>query len=138
MGADFLLAFVPYCKITPEREQILRGILNNLAIGDLSDALEWKGSFAYDFDNEEEELKSARETAIQAFEEYIDGENSRDVTWLIIGGVKYLFSGGMSYGDSPTTAFDYIMFLSQVEPVWEKLEDWSREDVKALRAKKVG
>lgn len=140
MGADFLLAYIPLCEITPKREQIIKGMIGQFTLDDMAGALDWNGFFPENLEEEEEivaALKEAREIAMGYFKEYMEGDNARDVTWFVIGGVKGLFSGGMSSGDSPTDSYNYIMFLSQIDPIFDLFEKWSREDIQGEKNKRL-
>lgn len=41
----------------------------------------------------------------------------RDASWSVIGGMVIIHSGGVTWGDSPTDAFDAIMAVDALE--WE-------------------
>lgn len=131
MGADFLLAYLPYCDVTEERGKVLNDIVNGLSEKDIEDVGNWTSW---------EDLVEAKEVIQDYIETYKDNNFSgrRDVTWLTLGGCRYYFSGGMSWGDSPTDAYDVIMILSQISPIFDTLEKWCREDIKKDRIDKVG
>lgn len=38
----------------------------------------------------------------------------REATWLNLGDESYIASGGMSWGDSPTDTYDYIVAWDMV------------------------
>ena len=55
----------------------------------------------------------------------------RDTSYIRLEGMDWTanITGGMSWGDSPTDAFDSMSAISDFDPVYELMKEFSREDV---------
>jgi hypothetical protein len=108
MGADFISAT---CKVSRDKD----GALAALAmIPDTTlDAL-FEELF---YDPPEEDEPAAREyfaTAVNTFyDDYVHGSD-REVDLCTFGGERYVVTGGMSWGDSPTGAYDIVRAVDMV------------------------
>ena len=112
MGADFCYSILPRCKITPERFAAATALIK-----------------AFNVDQSDLDAGDPDHEAMQdAFVSYADGGfgRSREVGELYLGGANYYLTGGMSYGDAPTDAYDQMNALICI---YDQLEAWSREDV---------
>jgi hypothetical protein len=120
-------------QVIPEKDSFHLGEVTNQRIQALDDSVldELIGSYLLDeeyydsladdpdggamqkFDDlpEEEQRRRvheyARKRLLDAVEDYVVGYR-RDVAAIWVDGRHYLFTGGMSWGDQPTDAFDYI------------------------------
>lgn len=111
MGADFCFAIIPVCKVTPEREAKLKLLVEDL----------FK-------DHDEDEFGHTKEDVLSAVDSYADSfDCHREVGTMTIRGAAYYITGGMTWGDSPTEAYDE---LSVLDELFEQLEEWSLEDNK--------
>lgn len=104
MGADLCITLIPCCKLSKTR----LAKLHEMAEDDEG----------YD-----------KEFVLQSLSDYASGEfnGRRDVGEISVRGVSYYVTGGMTWGDSPTDAFDSVAALSQFFPY---LEEWALEDNK--------
>ena len=112
MGAEFIYSILPGCKITPERFAAATALIK-----------------AFNVDESDLDCGDPDHDAmLAAFVSYADGGfgGSRDVGELHLGGASYYLTGGMSYGDAPTDAYDQMNALICI---YDQLETWSREDV---------
>lgn len=111
MGADFLFVTLPFCKLTKER---------------LAEAL----AAAKPDENDCYDME-AIEDAIGQYSELF---NSREVGVFHPDSSEFpfLITGGMSWGDSPTEAYD-TMCAIQSSGIYNLLAEWARQD-KAERA----
>ena len=112
MGADFCYSILPRCKITPERFAAATALIK-----------------AFNVDESDLDCGDPDEAAmLSALVCYQGGEfdNSREIGTLRIAGAIYYLTGGMSYGDAPTDAYDQMNALICI---YDQLETWSREDV---------
>lgn len=115
MGADFVYAILPMCKITPERFAAATALIK-----------------AFNVDESDLDCGDPDHDAmLAAFVYYASGEFScnREVGELALGGAIYYLTGGMSWGDSPTDTYDELNALGCI---WSQLEAWSREDCAIL------
>lgn len=119
MGADFLLYAIPACNITAERRAALSALID--AIPD--DATPgWIDS--------PDDWRAHLEDAI---EEVANCEGRRDVCTARFEGMAYPmhFTGGMSWGDSPTDIADSFNALADASMILDKLHEWACQDCKA-------
>jgi hypothetical protein len=119
MGADFTYAIIPLCKLTPERREEATNLIAN---GQLREG-------CCDSDDPED-VKDERDRVQVALDDYLSFLDSRDTCVLQLKGTpKYLITGGMSWGDSPTDTYDAFLSLENIEGLWDLLEQWAREDM---------
>ena len=123
MGADFLLIALPNFKRTTARKKELLKLID---------------AKLYFEDDDEDDTKTLvvdmpRDTAMSVidtfFEKYF--HQNRDVTEMSFDNKSYLFSGGMSWGDSPSDSFEV---MNEIINITEYLEDdlfdrWFTEDL---------
>lgn len=110
MGADFCLAIIPRCALTPKRLAQLKKAIKS----------------------DDDYIRNDKEIAI-VLDKYASGElfNSREVTWISFKtGASYWVTGGMSWGDAPTDVYDSISMLDQF---FDTMERWSIADHKAMK-----
>lgn len=113
MGADFLGAFVPMETSRDSAKQKLREYSEAFLLDHLNDY------FAQEF--YEEDGKSEYQQALEYVDEQIDTvynlyeHESREVTVFKYRGVDILVTGGMSWGDDPTDAFQPMGVVQSLE-----------------------
>jgi len=121
MGADFVVAVLPDCQYSIDREIALKWAVEEMAAADEP----WFGNYFDDYDQEE-----AKETLIAAIDEYFELDGRRDVGGLYLPpdetGIWYIVSGGLSWGDNPIT--DAYTIFEQMEELWSLLEQFAKED----------
>lgn len=110
MGADFLFG----CVVVRDNKNLnrLRERLIDecrcLTIADLTDGDKTALSFEYDLDITEDNWSDIRDGIVNNIEDtfYIISQGSREISCLAFKGYNIYLTGGMSWGDSPTDAFD--------------------------------
>lgn len=110
MGADFCFALVPKCELTPERLAKAKAIVEQYGHQKVS---------VTPFDHEDLCKVLDRLAA--------GGYETRDTALLQLRGADYLVTGGMSWGDPPTEAYQDFNALDFPE-LFNHLEQWSLED----------
>ena len=123
MGADFIYAVLPKCELTEERKGVLLNLVDAMKMEDFEDDLEDGG-------NGEglEKKKDILEAAVDSYAFHSSG-NGREVGELLLKGGMYILTGGMSWGDAPTDAWDDFYSLGFIPNIWGLLESWMEEDV---------
>lgn len=128
MGANLLLAYIPAAKITKTRRRVLHRLVNELT----------------DEEANCEEIKSISDECDtrQMLHEHVDLLPAnpcvhRDVVELSLPHIPYplLFTGGHSWGDSPSELFDQFCCLGYLQPIYRQLRDWAVEDGQLRRSK---
>ena len=123
MGADFTLATFPYFDMTDDRRERFTELLNNLSPEQTDEFQEW-----YGLDDEDSfhpaDLLEDIETACSTC--------SRETSILTTyndKGEKYELNvtGGMSWGDSPTEAYDAFNRAAFFESIYDLAIDFSVE-----------
>ena len=131
MGADFLLYHCEYPVDWKKAEPIVnRRIekLNNDVLDDVGENFFWSDiediKQEFEDDLKEEDLWKldnlsamkvrhfVKDKVKEAVNELMDAGYRRDVAEVQLNDVLYLFSGGMSWGDTPTEACDTIGIIS--------------------------
>ncbi len=127
MGAALLLAYLPAATITRQR----RRVLHRLVAG-LSDA---------EVNCEEIESLADGCDVRQMLHTHVDqlpdqAGKSREVLEMALPHVPYplLFTGGASWGDSPSGVFDAFCCLGVLTPIFRQLRSWAAADEKLRRA----
>tara|TARA_R110002110_G_scaffold247991_1_gene464169 strand:- start:876 stop:1256 length:381 start_codon:yes stop_codon:yes gene_type:complete len=120
MGADFTLATFPYFDMTDDRRERFRDLIINLPASETDEFQEWYGG-----DDEEsydilEDIESSCSTV------------SRETTTITTHndkGERYELNvtGGMTWGDSPTDAYDAFNRAAFFESVYNLAVDFSVE-----------
>ena len=120
MGADFTLATFPYFDMTDDRRERFRELIVNLPASETDEFQEW-----YGLDDEEsydilEDIESSCSTV------------SRETTTITAyndKGERYELNvtGGMTWGDSPTDAYDAFNRAAFFESVYNLAVDFSVE-----------
>ena len=131
MGADFLYATVPCFTLTPERESQFIEMLNqHFADGTDMDLLRDRALLERD-DVDEVSNAALLDTVLAAIYRVRASDGSREVSYLSLSGMDYevMITGGMSWGDSPTDAFDCFCILEELpRNMYQQMIAWARED----------
>jgi hypothetical protein len=124
MGADLLLVAVPCCDLDRgDRSTVAKALINNLTDAEcesLTDnACQW----------DEETPQEIRRRLLHVLDQYDEGWG-RDVSDFKQEGADHtvLITGGMSWGDSPTDAYDEMRILLYFDALYDLLLKWARED----------
>ena len=123
MGADFTLATFPYFDMTDDRRERFRELIVNLPASETDEFQDW-----YGLDDEEsynlEELLDDIESACS-----VCSRETSTITTYNDKGERYELNvtGGMTWGDSPTDAYDAFNRASFFEDVYNLAIDFSVE-----------
>ena len=122
MGSDFTLATFPYFEMTDDRRERFRELIVNLPASETDEFQEWYGLDDEDYSLEEllQDIESSCSTV------------SRETTTITAyndKGERYELNvtGGMSWGDPPTDAYDAFNRASFFESVYNLAVDFSVE-----------
>lgn len=122
MGADFTLATFPYFEMTDDRRERFRELIVNLPASETDEFQEWYGLDDEDYSLEEllQDIESSCSTV------------SRETTTITAyndKGERYELNvtGGMSWGDPPTDAYDAFNRAAFFESVYNLAVDFSVE-----------
>ena len=123
MGADFTLATFPYFDMTDDRRERFRELIVNLPASETDEFQDW-----YGLDDEEsynlEELLDDIESACS-----VCNRETSTITTYNNKGERYELNvtGGMSWGDGPTEAYDAFSRASFFESIYDLAIDFSVE-----------
>ena len=122
MGADFTLATFPYLDMTEDRRERFRELIVNLPASETDEFQDWYGLDDEDYSSEE--LLQDIETACSTC-----SRETSTITTYNDKGEKYELNvtGGMSWGDSPTEAYDAFNRAAFFESVYDLAIDFSVE-----------
>ena len=123
MGADFTLATFPYFDMTDDRRERFRELIVNLPASETDEFQEWYGLDG-DEDCSLEDLLDDIESSCSTV--------SRETTTIYAyndRGERYELNvtGGMTWGDSPTDAYDAFNRAAFFESVYNLAVDFSIE-----------
>ncbi len=121
MGADFTLATFPYFDMTDDRRERFRELIVNLPASETDEFQEW---YCCNEDYSLEELLEDIESSCSTV--------SRETTTIYAyndRGERYELNvtGGMTWGDSPTDAYDAFNRAAFFESVYNLAVDFSVE-----------
>ena len=123
MGADFTLATFPYFDMTDDRRERFRELIVNLPASETDEFQEW-----YGLDGDED---CSLEDLLDDIESSCSTVNRETCTITTYNekGEKYELNvtGGMTWGDSPTDAFDAFNRAAFFESVYNLAVDFSIE-----------
>jgi hypothetical protein len=116
MGADFLLACLP------------------VEVGGHVIKARWKNYSKDKFAQDVYEVTMDAEADLDRWWQKIDDflpcitgdDYRRDMDWLFLDGKEYVVSGGMSWGEMPTEAFDLLNLLNQMQITYAEAPAWQR------------
>jgi hypothetical protein len=116
MGCDLILNVIP-CpeKVTADLQQRLLGIVDALTADELAEVAEWTGHDA-------EDVPQALRDAIEELP-YLNGQHRQTACFTPHQGGRYLICGGMSWGDSPSEAFDTLGLIGNCSALYKALYD---------------
>ena len=101
MGADFTLATFPYFDMTEDRRERFRELIVNLPASETDEFQDWYGLDDEDYSLEEllQDIESSCSTV---------SRETTTITTYSDKGERYELNvtGGMTWGDSPTDAYD--------------------------------
>tara|TARA_R110002020_G_scaffold297769_5_gene513530 strand:+ start:2174 stop:2566 length:393 start_codon:yes stop_codon:yes gene_type:complete len=127
MGADFMFAKFPKFTMTDERKQSFRGILDSLEETDMQQMYEW-----YFFEDETND--QIRSTVLEDIETACDiesRETSIDEQYNSNGEMFHTnITGGMSWGDPVTDAYDSFAKASHFDAIYNLAIDFAVQDCK--------
>lgn len=126
MGADFMFAATPRFKPTPERCREIKTFLREYPEDELIGIVYDYSILGLDDDSTPSEIRFAVYEAVLQAAEY----DTRETSTLRMPGMDFeaTITGGMSWGDSPTEAFDVIAGLENFVDLWELMQKFSVED----------
>jgi hypothetical protein len=134
MGADFLYATVPCFTLTPERERRFTEMFNQYIAELDGTTASFRDRFELESDLDPELANAALlDAAVTAMRQsdFDRQHGSREISYLSLSGMDYdvMITGGMSWGDSPTDAFDSFCLLEELpSSMYQQLIAWARED----------
>lgn len=111
MGADMLVACVVFPKdfnFDLEKEKIL----NSIKTLDEDDIINIYNDVFYEV---LEDLEEGRAEVAKAVERGFDVLYNRQTTWIHVGDKIVFLSGGLSWGDAPTDAYEKINALNYIK-----------------------
>ena len=126
MSADFIFIKTPVFSMTEDRKKILAEELSNLTPQDyenLRDELFWD-------DESDVEIQQGCLDIIEQVMDIYSTDTVRDKEYNENGEhMEILYTGGMSFGDTPTDSYDLVSSLYHV-PVADTIERFAVEDCK--------
>ena len=130
MGADFTYLTVPRVEMTPERKEQLIALIDTLTLEDFDER--------YDFDDEDDEgnpigIDDEKDFLKTIIENYNDFDQRRDTSDISSNGIWKYITGGMSWGDAPTDAYDLFDHIVNCPPLYDTLLKIAREDMELHR-----
>ena len=125
MGADFSLATVPAFQLTDKRLKTLSALVKAQEVNEDPEA-----------DDDMVAFRDAAYECVQCLRSIING---REIDTITLDGADHYvwITGGMSWGDPPTDAYEPLSSLSEFEPVWKQMLKWARADFKRYGKKKL-
>ncbi len=126
MGADFLFAATPRFNPTPERCREIKTFLREYPEDKLFELVGDYWILGLDDESTAKEIRLRIYEAVLEAAEY----ETRETSTLCMPGMGFeaTITGGMSWGDSPTEAFDVISGLENFGDLWELMQKFSSED----------
>ena len=126
MGADFTLATFPYFEMTDDRRERFRELIVNLPASETDEFQEW-----YGYDRHDDEESYNLEELLQDIESSCStvSRETTTITTYNDKGERYELNatGGMTWGDSPTDAYDAFNRAAFFENVYNLAVDFSVE-----------
>ena len=127
MGADFMFAVSPRCELTHERKRRIKETIRAIRDEKLLEIVNNYGPLGLGDESTPAEIRVELYKAVLENAEI----ERRDTSYIRLEGMDWTanITGGMSWGDSPTDAFDSMSAISDFDPVYELMKEFSREDV---------
>ena len=122
MGAHFTYQVVPQCVMTDERVLQLQKLMASIVTGPDQTYINDQG--------EEYSIDMLLALALK----YWGLNGRRDVSGIYLDDyVPHYITGGMSWGDAPTDAYETMDSINACPPMFELLETWALEDRNVIR-----
>ena len=133
MGADFCACGVPLCELTEERLTALRAVMADYTDKEIITIAEDWVSLDPDYLEELSEAGKAhvlRRHFVDRALESISYLDSRCASPIRFDGMDYavLLTGGMTWGDAPTEAYETFMEVCAANKMWKLMQTFARED----------
>ena len=126
MSADFIFIKTPVFTMTEDRKKILAEELSNLTPQDYENL---RSELFFD-DESDIEIQEGCLDIIEQVMDIYSFDTVHDKEYNENGErMEILYTGGMSYGDSPTGSYDLVSSLYHI-PVAETIERFAVEDCK--------
>lgn len=121
MGADFTYEILPLCRKTDERVAELKALIDGLTLDTYQGVALWESCC------DDDELDEYKEELRIAVNDYWELDGRRDVGCLQMGSqdITYILTGGMSWGDGPTDAYD---IMTKLTGFWDFFYRYAKED----------
>jgi len=114
MGADYIYSYVDTGSDLPTFLHDLNHFINNTS----DEVIDKLMSNLYDDDYEADNPRVILFNLVEAFEEVCNYAN--DIAFLKVKDSAVIFTGGFSWGDSPTDSFDIVMSIKEITIEMEK------------------
>lgn len=111
MGADMLIASVIFPK-NPDLDAEKKKILNAVKTLDEDDLTNIYNDVFYE---SLEDIEDGRAEVVKTVERGFDVLYNRQTTWIEVGDQVVFLSGGLSWGDAPTDAYEKINALNYIK-----------------------
>jgi hypothetical protein len=115
MGADYIYAYVDTGSSFFTFIDSLKNFINNASDEIISKLMH----MIYDDEYETDNPRVILFNLIEAFEEVCNYAN--DIAFLKVKDSAVIFTGGFSWGDSPTDSFDIVMSVKEITIEMEKV-----------------
>jgi len=117
-----LVYTLPACHMTEARIQEMCLLIDNIPDKELQDTTLW--------DDAEENETKAQADLKSWFIDFTERLASQELACIDDSSWLYplYITGGMSHGDHPTEIAEPMFYLECVEPLWNRLAMWARED----------
>lgn len=114
MGADFIYAICPMVDLTDERKRLIKECIAKIPEDEFEDCY----GDPFDEDFREDLFESTLSSCV---------DNSRETATIKLGNYWAVITGGMSWGDGPTEAYEN-MIIQYFDTLWNLLVAMSTED----------
>jgi hypothetical protein len=124
MGADFLYSLIPACGLDEKRKLELQDIIDAMSFKDLVEVFDYIAVG----ENKDDKIRVARRRVRCALTALNTEE--RSVAMLRLPGLEfpYLLTGGMSWGDEPTSTYPDFEVINACDKLYNKLAEWAKKD----------
>jgi hypothetical protein len=144
MGADLLLQIIPYPELTPERIELLNTIISNITYDDFDDLYYIEEDNFNDHINDHDPHTDYIETNNDVETSMLNNEkenlkylisrldtiaSKRDTTYFLIDNIRYIITGGMSWGDDPSDSYNDIFHIANCTRLYDTLHTLAVEDI---------
>jgi hypothetical protein len=126
VGVNYIFVSLPMVPDTPEVRQELNQVIDRLDLANLPEETLWE--LGLEVDEELPDADQVRTAVRELVQEYFNQQASREVTVENIEGVAYLTTGGLSWGDAPTEAFNVFSAVLTVAPLYDRMQEIASRD----------